>query len=526
MIRTRFLIVFCALALSVSGVSRANVETGLFRTIPVGTPKKGTLWLSNGSSSAKIPTNAYLRDTYGVSNSQVVNSMSYGIVGITDWLGLSLRFPFYADMFKQGKRSGEKTGPGDVAAGFRVTWLPDRYFFRGLSFGLNATIPETFGYGREPLGFRTFSNGEFAYNAEVSIAFEPMFVKPYLSASYVRFHNAGNSSVLPTDAFYESSYGYLGIGETANNGYAATIFQDHVTLTGGVEIPIQRYLSGLIETNAAFFTEKPARDNIIRIAPGIRIGRQNSFSLSMGIDIRISGSIPDRSYLMKVTIPFIRPARLIRRPVAVADEEPQPKELVRSRNSLVAVNDFYKSDQKFLYEREMKEAFRSELSSMGIMDLISDKKVKNAYQRANIVPLKDSPERFGIRLGANYVINTDINEYTITREKGFSIPFIIGFPNTAFVLKARAVVTDLVKGETRDLGEITATLRQQRGMLLFPKGESSDLNYMSEPERSRMEKQLVNLWVEQFNELIYNNLDVFSWEPKRTEIKGDEETSG
>ncbi len=524
--RMIFLIAIVAVLILNAAVSTAEVEVGLMRTQPVGSPKKGTLWLSSSSNFASIQTSSFLKNTYGVTDSRISSSMNYGLVGITDWFALSARFPFYADMFKQGSRGGEKTGAGDVGAGFRLTWLPDRYHVRGISFGLSATIPERLGYGGEPLGFRNFSSGELSYSAEASVAFEPKFVRPYLSVAYTRFHNAPNSPKLSGDAFYESSYGLIGIGATGSDGYSNTIFQDQATVYGGFEIPIKSYLSGIIEGGAAFFTEKPTRSSIVSIAPGFRFGRQSGINASIGMDFRINGAIPERAYLFRLTVPFISPTRLIRKPAVIVEEEPMPKEMVRSRNSLVAVNDFEKSDQKFLYERDLKEAFRSELSSMGIMDLISDSKVERAYKRADIVPLKDSPERFGIRLGANYVINTDINEYTITREKGFNIPFVVGFPKTTFILKARASVTDLVKGQTRDLGVITATLYKSRGVRMFPIGESGDIVYLSAPERTQMEKEIVNLWVHQFNELILNNIDMFSWEPKRTEIHGDEENEG
>ena len=200
--------------------------------------------------------------------------------------------------------------------------------------------------------------------------------------------------------------------------------------------------------------------------------------------------------------------------------------MARSRNSLVAVANFSKSDITCLYEDELKNSFSKRLESMGVMEVIGDNTVQKAFSRMELVPGEDSPERLGIRLGANYLIDTDISEYAIARTSSFTIPLIIRFPKTVFILAARASVTDLVTGEKHDLGVISASVKKSRGVNFFPRGASSDLTYLSEPERRIFEKELIENWVEKFNDVIIENIRVFGWEPKRTEISGDEEKSG
>ena len=89
-------------------------------------------------------------------------------------------------------------------------------------------------------------------------------------------------------------------------------------------------------------------------------------------------------------------------------------------------------------------------------------------QQQKLIPVKDTPTELGVRMGASYIINTDISSYDVTRTSSFTIPLIIGFPQTDFFIKAHASVTNLVTGEKHDLGIITATVFKKRGLNLFP----------------------------------------------------------
>lgn len=501
----------------------AKADTGLFRTLPAGTPERGTIWVSNSAFYAPIEANSVLKDRYGVTESKILSSLTHASLGLTNRLAMTGTFPFYADVFSQGSRSGDKTGPGDVAVGLRMSLKP-RGPMRSITVGGGVCIPEEMGYGAEPLGFRTFSTGELAYNAEMSFGFAIKSVEAYVSGVYNASPNVKPpTTVRSDDVFYDSAYGYLGIGRADGDGRAEVIFQDHVILTTAFAVPIRPWISGLFEVGAARFIEKPRRDTIMRAAPGVRFGKPGGFNVSTGIDLRLSGDIPGHTYLLQVTIPFLRPKELLRKPLPA---EPVRKDLVRSRNSLVAVNDFSKSDLTFPYEEEVKNAFLRELESMRIMDIVSEERVDTANARMRFVARKDGLERLGIRLGANYLINADVSEYSIERGTQRSIPLVLDFPHTMFSISANATVTDLVTGKTHDLGIITASMKKSRGMRFFPHGPSTDLVYHSEPELRKYEKELIDLWLKHFNQVIIDNLDVFGWEPKRTELRGDEETKG
>ena len=500
------------------------LDSGLFRTIPVDTPQRGALWMSNTMFYAPIPANTTLKQLYGVNDMRLLSNLTSVALGITNRVALTGTVPFYADMFTQGRTNREKTGPGDIAMGLRMSFKPEKYLIDVFTIGASASIPEHLGYGKEPLGFRTFSTSEFAYSIETSFGFGYRFLEGYLSAVIRQFPYAlKNKNAYPKDIFYESSTGYIGIGITNASGLTDVIFQDHLTITTGTAWSLIPWLSGIVELSATSFTEKPKRDMIVRAVPGFRLGRPQNIHFNAGVDFRIGGPIPVRTYIIQATIPFLRPRAL---KIPAIRKKPVPDVLVRSRNSLVVVKEFSRSDITYLYESELKDGFRKELNSMGIMNVIGEKKVNRAFKRMELVPLKDKPKRLGIRLGANYLINTDITEYTIDRTPSFKIPLVIGFPQTTFSLSARASVTDLVNGETHDLGIISAKVKETRGVNLFPKGASSDIVYLSDPERRLREKELVDRWVKNFNKVILENLDVFGWEPKRTEIRGDEEISG
>jgi len=501
----------------------AAVDPGLFRTVPVDTPQKGTLWVSNTSFYAPLTVNSVLRDTYNLTDTKIFSSVTQAAVGITNSLALTGGIPFYADMFKQAERSGEKTGPGDVNLGLRMAFRPQESVMRSVSVGMSASIPVEMGYGAEPLGFRTFSTSEFSYAAELSFGMRLRMIDGYLSTVFRRYPGAETpAAAYLGDVFYESANGYLGIGRPDAEGRADVIFQDHLTITTGAAVPIRSWLSGIVEFSATRFIAKPDRDTIMRLAPGVRIGSPDRPHLAAGVDFRLSGPVPVRTWLFQVTVPFLSPKSLKIPEIA----EPMPKDIVRSRNSLVAVRDFSRRDLTFLYENELRRSFTGELASMGIMKVMRNTDVDDAISRMELVPREDSPERLGVRLGANYLINTTISKYVIERKSSFSIPYVVGFPKTVFSLSAAASVTDLVTGETHDLGVISARVDSPRGVNMFPSGASSDITHLSEPERRQREKELIDRWVERFNDVIYHNMQMFGWEPKRTEIRGDEETSG
>jgi len=523
MIRPLRIIVFILLVPLLFTGRSFSFDSGLLRTIPVTTPQRGRRWISNTSFYAPITVNNVLKRTYGVSDSRIFSALTHASLGITNHVALVGTIPFYADMFTQGSRDGEKTGPGDISLGLRVSLQPEKSVLRGISLGANARIPEEFGYGKEPLGFRTFSTSEFAYSAELSLGITVKSVEGYLSAALHQFHNApAGKTAYPGDVFYESSYGYLGIGKADAAGRADVIFQDHVTVTTGAAVPLKSWISGIVEVSTTSFTGNPSRSTILRAAPGLRLGRPENIHVSVGLDFRIHGPIPERTYIVQVTVPFLRP-RAAKIP---AGKEPTMRELVRSRNSLVAVKEFKRSDIAYLYEDELRHKFQKELGSMDIMRIVPVETVNRAYQRLELVPLEDSSEHLGIRLGANYLILADVINYSVERGSSFKIPYLIGFPKTTFSLSAKTKVTDLVTGETRDLGNISAEVIRPRGVNMFPAGASSDIIYISEPERRMREKELIDRWVDRFNDIIFQNMEVFGWEPKRIEIRGDEETRG
>ncbi len=502
----------------------ARAADGLFRTQPAETPEKGTLRVSNVSFYAPITANSVLKSTYGVTGSDIFSSVTTAAVGITDWMAITGGIPFYADMFEQGDRSGEKTGPGDVVLGLRFSRRPEDSALRAMSFGVSASIPEEMGYGAEPLGFRTFSTSEFSMAAEMSIAMRLKFMDGFLTTVYRRYPGADRmAAARDGDVFYESAMGYLGIGSPDADGLADIIFQDHLTVTTGAVVPVRSWFAGMLEFSAASFMGKPDRDTVLRLAPGIRLGNPERPHLAAGVDFRLAGPVPVRTWLFKLSIPFISP-RGIKMPGV--PEKTIPRDIVRSRNSLVAVEKFDRRDVKFLYEKELRSSFSQELASMGVMKVVPESGVDREFMRMELVPRKDTPERLGVRLGANYLITTSVAEYVIERKSSFTIPWVIGFPETVFSLSAKASVTELATGEVRDLGVISARVDVPRGVNLFPSGESSDIMYLSEPERMLREKELVDRWVERFNEVIYDNMRMFGWEPKRTEIRGDEETGG
>jgi len=506
----------------IGGFSFAG-DYGMFRTIPFNTPKQGALWLSNTSFYSSLTVNNILTSEYGISDTRIFSSVTNFHLGITDYLAFTGSMPYYADLFKQGAGNGEKTGPGDVTLGLRVSLKPEEPFIRGLSLGGRISIPEKLGYGEEPLGFRTFSNGELAFSLEASAGLRFNRIEGYVSSAFRQYPKAPNSGTAYTnDLFYDNGFGYLGIGKSDTEGFADIIFQNQVAVSAGAIIPVKSWLSGLVELHAASFIVSPKRDLITRIVPGVRLGRADGFQVCAGIDFALSGPVPDRTYLMKINIPSFMPRRLGMR----IKDHIIPDKYIRSRKSLVAIADFTKSDITYPYEMELKNTFHNELSAERIMEILPSKKVDETFNRIAIIPRAVSPEQVGVRLGANYIIKTDISEYSAKRTSSLTIPFVIGFPKTVFFLSAQASVIDLSTGETHNLGVISAKVKKSRGVNFFPMSASSDIMYLSEPERHLMEKQLIDLWVESFKRVIHEKMEVFGWEPKRPEIKGDEDISG
>jgi hypothetical protein len=121
------------------------------------------------------------------------------------------------------------------------------------------------------------------------------------------------------------------------------------------------------------------------------------------------------------------------------------------------------------------------------------------------------------------MIQADIEKYRVERSSSLTIPYILSLPYYDFSLAATASITNLLTGETEQLGVITAEISKPRKMEFFPAGETSFFDYISEPERREAERELVERWVEEFNTVMTNKINILGWEPRKTVLKGEEE---
>ena len=519
---------FCAIFLIYGGTALSDIN-GFFRSIPVDTPKKGILRVSNVSYYSKIQANDTLTQKYGISKSNILSSITNLEVGVTNYLSVTGTLPYYADMFSQGGKNGNKTGGGDISAGLRFAYTPEESMLRGISVGGRALIPEKMVFGREPLGFRTFSSGKQGYAIEASVGAGLKFIDTFFSAVMFAYPGASQpDSALQRDVFYESGFGYRGIGEDNDDGYSHQLFHGQLRLTGGGMVPIRSWLAGFVEYDHTMFLSGPSRDSITRFTPGIRIGNSELLNASIGMNFALNGQIPDRTYQFKLTIPTFS-WRKIKKPDEIklkVRRIPGQGEQARAQNMFVAAKEFAKSDNTYVYEKELRGSFEKQLNGLGVFNVVPGSHVDMVFNQRSLVPLAEKPTELGVRLGANYLINTDIYEYTVLRKSRFTIPMIVGFPGTNFSIKARASVTDLVSGQTHDLGIIEATVIQPRGVRFFPMGESSDIVHLSEPEILAAKRKLIESLVHNFNNNIIERIYLFDWDPKRIIIRGDEEING
>ena len=395
---------------------------------------------------------------------------------------------------------------------------------RGISFGTRFLIPEKLTYDREPLGFRVFSSGEFGYSIEAAFGLGLKFMDGYFSAAMQKFPNApAADTAFPGDVFYDTGFGYRGIGPADQTGFAPTLFQEqfHLSFTGVV--PVRSWLAAFVEYSTTAFISRPPRKEIVRFAPGFRVGKADRLNASFGMDFGVSGPVPDRTFLFRLHIPSVSPRGI---KDAIKKKIISPGERARAQNSYVAVKEFSRSDFTYLYDRELRDSFQKKLDSAGLLNVVPGDKVDTGFQQQSLVPIMETPTDLGVRIGAGYLINTDIADYSVSRSSRFTIPLIIGFPKTDFSIMARASLTDLVSGDTHDLGEISATVFKKRGVNFFPAGKSSDIIYLSEPERRKMEERLVDEWVDQFNKRLMERIELFDWDPKRKILHGDEDVNG
>lgn len=522
MTKSRKYIAVISLAVLLIAADSDAGDLGFFRTVPAETPDRGILRMSSTSFYSDIMTNQVLAQKYGVKNPRIFSSISEFEIGITNSLALNGSIPYYADIFTQGSKSSKKTGAGDVVLGFRLSRKMEDAILRGLSFGSRVRIPEQLGYGPEPLGFRTFSYGKIAYSIEASTGFRFRVMDFNLSVNMLQFPKATKAdSVFTTDTFYDTGLGYMGVGRPDKTGFAPGIFQDQLNISFGMAVPLKSWFSGLLEFNSTSFIEKPKRENIITLAPGFRFGKADGFNFSAGINYALRGSITDKTFMVRFRIPTLS-ARAIKQLLV----KKRIGREVRSRNSLVAVDKFSKYDITYLYEEDLKATLENNLNKKGFLDIVPAEKVERILQQKTLVPLAEKPQQLGVRLGANYFIHAEILEFKVDRSPSFSVPFLIRFPQTSFSLSANASVTNLITGDTHQLGIISANVAKPRGVNFFPGGASSDIIYISEPEKRIIEKKLIDRWVEEFNTVLMDNIEIFGWEPKQTELNGITETYG
>ncbi|MHB9028388.1 MAG: hypothetical protein ACYC9O_06435 [Candidatus Latescibacterota bacterium] len=508
-------LIFCILLLLYPAFSHA-FDAGLFRTLPADTPRLGVLRAVNSSFYSRIQPNAVLIRDYSVEHARVLTSITDLELGLPGNLALTVSLPYSADLFSQHDKKGYKGGAGDVSAGFRFSMAGSEGTGDRFGFGARFLIPEKIGYGREPLGFRTFSTGESGYALESSARIQGRLADWHATAALYRFPGAPElPGADPAEIMYDTGFGYRAIGKSDPTGFAPTLFLDQLHLSAGGALPLRHGIMGILEFHAASFLESPKREAILRLTPGIRLGSPEGMNAAFGLDIGLSGPVPRTSFVFKLAIPSFSP-REIGRGFGLSGRASVEQQM-RSRNALVAVKDFSGSGKTLFDDRGLRSAFQNALGALEMVKVVPGEQVDRAFRQEALVPVKDSPRNLGVRIGANFLIDAEILSYRSIRASRFSIPWLVRFPTTSFVLTARAKVTNLAGGETHDLGIISATLVKERGVLFFPTGPSSDLRYFSEPETRILERELANRWVDAFNTRIFERLDLFEWEPKRTD---------
>lgn len=493
-------------------------EEGIFRSVPSSIPRPGVLRVANDAFYSKTQVNDVLKNQYGVKEPRLLSNITNLELGVTRNIALIGSVPYYADLFTQKKR-GYKSGAGDVTAGVRYFMNFPEGPLDHLSIGSRVLIPERFGYGREPLGFRTFSMGEFGYCLESGARARSKLGNLYFSAAAYRYHNEselpGNKAEkAPAGEFFDTGFGYRGIGKGDSTGFAPTILRNQFSLSAGGIIPFHRYLAGIVEFQTVYFTGKERIDPIMRLTPGIRLGTAEGFSFSIGMDIGLSGPIPKSGVVMQLSIPSISP-RDISEGLGIR-KKAQKDERIHSRNTLVAIPEFTRQDDSFPYEQEMRAAFQDALGSMELMNVVPREEVDRAIHQEALNPVKDSPNELGVRLGAQYIITAQVRSYTAIRSSRFTIPYIVMMPKTDFTLSAKTFVTNLATGKVYDLGMVTAVLAKPRGTVFFSTGKSDDIEYFSEPETLQYEKELIDRWVDTLNTRLLERMDLFDWKPKKS----------
>lgn len=503
-------------------------DSGLFRIISTDIPPRGVLRVSNVTFHSKTRINDVLRNQYGVENPRLLSSITSLELGLTRNLALTGSIPYFADLFDQAGKGGHKAGAGDIAAGLRLSFDLQGGTIDRFSLGTRVLIPEQLGYDREPLGFRTFSLGEFAYSLESAARMRNPWADLYFSAATYQFPKESEryegTSNPAADVFYDTGFGFRGIGEGDETGYAPTVSRNQFVFAMGAIIPFSRSIAGLLEYQTVMFPGKAKIPRIDRLTPGIRLGKQEGINLSLGMDFGFSGPVSRTGVAMRLSIPSISP-RDIGEGLGLK-KKVNPEARIRSKNTLVAVREFSARDKSFLYERELRDAFQTELGSMELMNVLPVERVDRAFGQESLVPVKDSPQKMGVRLGAQYLINTQIQSYCAIRGSRFTIPFLVMLPKTDFVLSARISVSNLADGTVHDLGIVTATVVKCRGTVFFPMGGSSDLVYIPEPETRRLEKELIDRWVDALNARILERIELFDWTPKHTGAPGESDPKG
>jgi hypothetical protein len=516
---------FILLALLCAPLYSGAADTGSFRTVPVDIPSPGMLRASNSSYYSEIDINPVLKNTYGVQNPRVLSSITDLQLGIFRHLALTGSLPYFADLFNQSGKKGHKSGAGDISAGLRTAFVNSEGTFEGISFGAKFLIPEELTYGNEPLGFRTFSSGNFGYSIEAAGKIRNSFLEGYASAALFSFRNSAQTSVVdPGDVFYDTGFGYRGIGKANAAGYAENVFQNQVQWSLCGIIPFRKGISGIMELDGAMFTGLPKRESIFRVIPGLRLGSGDGMNISAGFDIGLKGPVPKATYLLRINVPSLSPRDLGKSMGLI--KKTVPEEQIRAKNIPVAVHAFTKSIPSYLYEQDLRDNLMENLSAQGIMHVVPGRKVDEALHQESFIAVKDTPQKRGIRLGADFIIYTNISSYTVSRTSRFSIPFLILLPSTDFTLSTQASVADLSTGEMHELGIISATVSKPRDTIFFPMGASSDLTYLSEPEMRILERELINRWVARFNTVLQENLNIFDWGPKRAKNEISADTGG
>ncbi|MCK4965780.1 VWA domain-containing protein [bacterium] len=117
-------------------------------------------------------------------------------------------------------------------------------------------------------------------------------------------------------------------------------------------------------------------------------------------------------------------------------------------------------------------------------------------------------QKIGKRLGVDYVMIGEVIDFQMDREKGFYLPYFLGFPKTEMSIRVALSLIDVSDGSLVFVETIPASYSFRRGISLFPTSREDRTKHLSVIEQDILQNELLKEWAKKLRDRMFEDISV------------------